>query len=243
MMKHFLPFLIAIFGVSLTSNAKSPFFFHRIDINTGNLYTFAASNLITAGINKVTNDRLCDNSFSYTIYDYDAPDSKIKDYNRGGESIRDLFADTSVGTRLGYQSFNLGFFNWGIYGSAHYRINQFKIKEQDITIRNNMQRLQVGAGLMVSFGTMENENKLILEAGIRYNLPIYYHISNIEENQKALMKKGISSHYSIRMGGLGPLKGLGVFLEVPHYNMFKSDIISLKPYTFGLTYTIMPWDM
>ncbi len=160
-MKRFFIFLAILLEIPFISDAKSPCFFHRIDINTGNLYTFAASNLITAGINKVTNDRFCDNSFNYTIYSYDTPDSKVKDYNRIGENIQELFADTSVGTRLGYQSFNLGFFNWGLYGSAHYRINQFKIITSNETIRNNMQRLQLGGGIMISFGNMENENKLI----------------------------------------------------------------------------------
>lgn len=242
-MKRLFVTITIIIGLSINMCAQNPNFYHRFDINTGNLYSFTVSNLLTAGLNKASNDRLFDNSFNYTIYNYDAPNCKVKDYDRIGVTLRDLFADSSVGVKLGYQSFNMGFFNWGIYGSAHYRINQFKTVAADATLRHNIQRMQFGGGLMIAFGSMDNENKIILEGGLRYNIPIYYHISGEEGNQKSLLNNGLTSYYALRMGGLGPLKGLGVFLEMPHYSQLKSEACTLKPYTFGLTYTIMPWDM
>lgn len=242
MKRLFLIFTI-ITGLTATIHATNPHFYHRFEINTGNLYSFTVTNLLTAGLNKASNDRLFDNSFNYTIYNCDAPDYKVKEYDRIGVSFRDLFADSNIGVKLGYQSFNMGFFNWGIYGSAHYRINQFKTVASDATMRHNIQRIQLGGGLMIAFGSMDNENKVILEGSLRYNLPAYYHISGINDNQKSLLDNGLTSYYAIRMGGLGPLKGLGVFIEIPHYSMIKSDVYKIKPYTFGLTYTIMPWDM
>lgn len=66
MKRLFLIFTI-ITGLTATIHATNPHFYHRFEINTGNLYSFTVTNLLTAGLNKASNDRLFDNSFNYTI--------------------------------------------------------------------------------------------------------------------------------------------------------------------------------
>ena len=239
--------IIALFAVVFALSAKCQVFFHRIDINTGNIYTFVASNLVSAGLNQLTKDRLADTSFEYTFYSKDSASGQldIKDYNRAGITVKDLFADCNFGTRLGYQSFNPGVFNWAVYGSAHYRINQFKLGESDNLLREDIHRLHVGGGLLFSFGNIEHATRIVVEAGLRYNIPVKYS-GNMGSEAKDIIASGLTSHYCFRFGGLGFLKGLGVFAEIPHYNIFKNDVavagLSVKPYTIGITYTILPWE-
>lgn len=244
-MKKYLLILLALmtFGMPL----KSQVFYHRIDVTTGNLYSFVASNLISAGVNYLTKDRLLDTSFGYSVYDSSFPAGKvgIKDYDRVGFTMRDLIADSSYGLKLGYQSFYPGVFNWGIYGSGHYKINRFKMLNSGITKPQDIHRLQLGGGILLSFGSIESSGKAVFEAGVRYNLPVHYKGSWGNDADSAL-EKGITTHYSIRFGGFGVLQGVGIFAEIPLYNLAKANSIypglKFKPYTFGITYTIMPWE-
>lgn len=237
--------IILTMCLAIASTANAQVFFHRIDVNMGNIYSFVASNLISAGLNQLTKDRLVDTSFGYTIYSHhsNSDDINIKDYNRTGLTIKDLFADSTFGAKLGYQSSNPGVFNWAIYGSCHYRINQFKLLYDDSQFRQNIQRLQLGGGLLFSFGDIEHDTRFVIEAGLRYNIPIFYD-GSIGESASSAINTGLTSHYSLRFGGFGFLKGVGIFAEVPHYNSVKGQTVhtglSLKPYTFGITYTIMP---
>lgn len=247
-MKRLISLIFATILLTLSANGQH--FYHRLEINTGNLYSFVASNLITAGANKLTTDRLFDNSFAYTVYNVKDDETKYtaKDYNRIGLSIRDLFSDCSFGAKLGYQSFSPGIFNWGLFASGHYRINQFKLNpdNNEEYSRHNIQYWQLGGGIMLAFGAMSSGSKIVFEAGLRYNIPAYYK-GAWGTDKSHILSHGISSHYSLRIGGFGPLQGIGVFADIPHSNwinnQFCNDITSLKGYTFGLTYTILPWDI
>ncbi len=225
---------------------RSQVFFHRLDVSTGNLYSFVVSNLLSAGINYLTQDRLLDTSFGYTHYktDYNSDQLKIKGYNRLGLTMRDLIADSSYGVKLGYQSSYPGIFNWGVYGSAHYKINRFKMEYAEERMPENVQRFQVGGGVLLAFGAVDSRGKAVIEIGLRYNLPTYYK-GALGDNPFNVLNKGLTSHYSLRFGGFGILQGVGLFAEIPHYNLVKENVsfsgLSVKPFTFGVTYTIMPW--
>jgi len=238
--------IIFLLSVIAAIGVKAQVFYHRIDVTTGNLYSFVASNLLSAGINYITQDRLLDTSFGYTMFntDYTSNQIKLKDYNRVGLTLRDLIADSSYGLKLGYQSFYPTVFNWGVYGSAHYKINRFRIEDENGRFSENVHRLQLGGGLIFAFGAIDNSAKAVVEIGLRYNLPIHYKGSWGNSADMAL-NKGLTSHYSIRFGGFGALQGIGLFAEIPFYNLVKDKYIypglSVKPYTFGITYTIMPW--
>lgn len=112
--------IIAIIATVFAFSAKCQVFFHRIDINTGNIYTFVASNLVSAGLNQLTKDRLADTSFEYTFYSKDSGSGQldIKDYNRAGITVKDLFADCNFGTRLGYRA-SIPVFSIGQFMALH----------------------------------------------------------------------------------------------------------------------------
>lgn len=232
----------------LVQQANAQHFYHRIDVGTNNIYTFVASNLITAGLNAVTNDMLFDNSYNYTYMDLSANETvKTKSYNIMGLTAHDIFSDIRIGTKLGYQSFTLGTFNWGIYGSAHYKLNQFKTQTDgsDVFTKHNIQKMMLGGGLMMILGSVENNTRVIIEAGLRYDIPLSYK-GACGENAKDILSNGLSSNFSIRFGGNSWLQGLGLYADIPHYNMFKSGggyftNPHLRMYNFGVVYTISPW--
>lgn len=242
MKKITLTFLMAYAMIA----AKAQNLYYRLDIGTKNIYSFAAANLATAGINALTDRMLFDNAYTYT-YLSGSNGLETKGYNVAGMTARELFSDFTAGGKIGYQSFNPGSFNWGAYGSAHYRINQFKtsIGSQSDFIHNDVQRLLLGGGLLLNLGDIESSTRFLIEAGVRYEMPVGY---NRLEGRKIsdLLNSGLSSHIALRINGNGILQGLGVYADIPHYNLFKdlggqSGTPNFKMYTFGIIYTITPW--
>ncbi len=250
-MKHLLRLaIIIVFSLSPISNlyAISPNFYHRIDLTSGNLYSFAASNLLSAGLNKLSQDRLLDTSFGYTYNSVttDWHTQHAGSYNIAGLLARDLFADTSLGIKLGYQSFNFSWFNWGVFASIGGKYNRFKWKYIDDIYSVKYQRLQPGTGLLLSLGSMESSSRIILECQIKYNIP-FGNCGAWGDKASEVYKNNFSSHYSLRFAGASWLQGFGIFAEILHGNPVKSTrysstTISLKSFTFGITYTICPWD-
>lgn len=247
-MKRIKTIMLALIIALVHNTVTAQNFFHRVDIETGNLYTFVASNLLTAGINKLTDDRLLDTGFSYTWGNLaDTPQSdKYRNYNLAGITARDLFSDVTTGLKLGYQTFSPGAVNFGIFGSAHYRLNQFKYEISDEQFHHRVQRVAFGGGVFFTFGSIEQSQRVIVEAALRYNIPIGYN-GCWGEKAKDIINEGMTSHYSIRMGGFGKLQGLGIFVDIPHYNLLKNNssfnLPKLRLYTIGITYTIMPWNV
>lgn len=228
------------------NSAEAQNLYYRLDIGTNNVYSFATANLATAGLNALTDRMLFDNAYTYT-YLNGANGLETKGYNIAGMTARDLFSDFTTGGKIGYQSFNPGSFNWGVFGSAHYRINQFKtsVNDQSDFIHNDIQRLLLGGGVLFNFGDIESSTKFVIEAGVRYEMPLSYNRLN---NGKVsdVLNSGLSSHFALRINGSGVLQGLGVYADIPHYKLFKdsgsqSNMPNLKMYTFGIIYTITPW--
>ncbi|MDO4932902.1 MAG: hypothetical protein Q4E63_09735, partial [Prevotellaceae bacterium] len=239
--------LVALFLMPFHGNAQH--LYYRMDVATNNVYSFAVANLATAGINALTDEMLFDNAYTYTyIRNNDkSSDTSIKNPNILGLTARDIFGDITVGGKLGYQSFFPGSFNWGLYGSAHYRINQYKVEDKNnsVNCRNNVHRLILGGGILLNFGSIESSTRFVFEASFRYELPVHYNgISGLKQSE--MLNEGFSSHYALRINGNGILQGLGVYADVPHYNMFKKSGMQygtpdVKMYSFGIMYTITPW--
>lgn len=227
----------------LSMRMSAQHFYHRLDVSTNNIYTFVAANLATAGLNALTDDMLFDNAYTYTYYDLSPNSIKIKSRDIAGLTARDIFSDIMVGAKLGYQSFNPGNFNWGVYGSAHYKINQFGTEVSDVVTNHNIQKAMVGGGLMFTLGNIESNTRVIIEAGLRYDIPLSYKGSFGTET-KDVLNGGLSSHYAIRFGGTSWLQGIGVYADIPHYNALKDAVgCKLKMYHFGIVYTISPWKL
>lgn len=103
----------------------------------------------------------------------------------------------------------------------------------------------LGGGLLLNFGSIESSTRFVLEASLRYELPVSY--KGISEmKQSDMLNKRLSSHYALRINGNGVLQGMGVYADIPHYSLFKKSGMQygtpdVKMYSFGIMYTITPW--
>lgn len=219
-------------------------FYHRIDVGSSNIYTFVLSNLITGYTNYFTHDILFDNSYVYTVFggEVNGESVKTKAFNPMGITASELFNDAFAGVKLGYKSDIMGAFNWGIYASGHFRFNQFKAKfaaMEDYT-KERFNYLKPGVGLLLTFGGIESKVKVELEAAARYDLPTGYK-GLWGTSAKDVLGKGMSSHYSIKVGGYSWFSA-GIFADLCHYKLYSNtqNNSSFKPYSFGVTFTITP---
>lgn len=248
MMKKIVIFCI-VFTVFLTVKAQNVFY--RMDFGTNNIYAFTVGNLATAGLNAATNSMLFDNAYTYTSMSVNDKVENVstKQTNVLGLTAREIFSDITLGGKLGYQSFYPTTFNWGVFASAHYRINQFGTIQNDSekTFHHNVQRAQLGGGLLFMLGSIETSTCFIVEAGLRYEVPLSYKGPSGLKT-KDMLNSGFSSHFALRVNGNGALQGLGVYADIPHYDLFKKTgatiaTPNLKMYTFGIIYTITPWEI
>lgn len=236
--------IILALGILFVGKAHSQnHLYYKLDIGTNHIYSFAISNLATGWLNAIADRMLFDNAYTYTyLNDIDNAGYKSKQYSITGITARDFFSDITAGAKVGYQSASPSTFNWGLFGSAHYRVNQFKTawNDTDAVLHNNVQRLLLGGGILLSFGDIESSTRLTFEAALRYEMPLSYKGSYGSDTD--LLNKGFTSHFAVRVNGSGALQGLGIFADIPHYELFKEKPKgNLKMYTFGLIYTITPW--
>ncbi|MDO4158908.1 MAG: hypothetical protein Q4D41_00450 [Prevotellaceae bacterium] len=237
-------FLISLTLCLATTVNAQRHFYHRIDVGSSNIYTFVISNLITGYANYLTHDILFDNSYVYTIYGgkVDGESVNTQGLNPMGITASELFNDTFIGIKLGYKSNLMGAFNWGVYASGHYRVNQFKEKlatAEDYT-KERFNYFKPGVGILLTFGGIESKVKVELEAAARYDIPVGYK-GLWGSNSTNVLGEGISSHYSIKVGGYSWFSG-GIFVDLCHYKPYNNtqNISSFKPYSFGVTFTITP---
>lgn len=218
-------------------------FYHRLDVGSSNIYTFAGSNLITGYANYLTGDILFDNSFIYSFYtgNYYGAKIKTKNYALASITAKDLFDDCFAGAKLGYQSDNMGSFNWGVYASAHYKVNQFKMlfPNTDLYIGECVQYLKPGVGLFLTLGSIENKTKVQIEGTIRYDVPIGY--KGMFGKKADVLNNGLSSHIAIKLAGYSWFS-IGAYADVNYYDLYKNweDNSKFKIYNVGLTFTITP---
>ena len=86
---------------------------------------------------------------------------------------------------------------------------------------------------------MEQANRVIIEAGCRYSIGLNYKSSN--PNNDLSLNNGLVSHFAIKVASRGMLQNLGVFADINHFNLWKTqDGRKLNNYTFGLTWTLTP---
>ena len=176
-MKKFV-FVLVIWGIGCSLNAQSNLriknhnLIFNAEIESGSLYTFAASSVITGLANYyLLNDAFFENSFAYNLYTTNVDDLKVRTMNPMGLTARNLFNNLQVGLKLGYQTYSPEFFNCGIYASAHYKVNQFEMGYNDDDMnRHRAQRALIGATALLSLGSMEQPSRVIIEAGVRYSL-------------------------------------------------------------------------
>ena len=246
-MKKFV-LLLAIWGIGCSLNAKSNLriknhnLIFNAEIESGSLYAFAASSVITGLANyHLLNDAFFENSFAYNLYTTNVDDLKVRTMNPMGLMASNLFNNLQVGLKLGYQTYSPEFFNCGIYASAHYKLNQFEVGYNDDDMnRHRAQRALLGATALLSLGSMEQPSRVIIEASVRYSLAVAY--KSPLGNAVDQLNNGIVSHFAIKVASRGMLQNLGLYVDINHFNLWKDYIPGqkLNNYTFGFTWTITP---
>lgn len=214
------------------------------DIAFGNPYTTAVASTLTGLANyHLFNDAFFENSFIYGLYDTNVDNMKVKTLNPMGVTARELFNNVQAGIKLGYQTYNPEFVNYGIYASAHYKLDQFQMGYSDDNMtKYRAQRILLGATALLSLGSMEQPSRVIIEAGCRYSIGLDYNTP--EGRNKDMLNDGLVSHFAIKLASRGMMQNIGVFADINHFNMWKnSGDRKLNNYTFGLTWTITPQQM
>lgn len=246
-MKKFLLSILILLSCGASSYAQSRVgiknhnLIFNCDLGFGNPYTTAVSSVVTGLANYyILNDAFFENSYIYGIYPTSIDKLTVKTQNPMGLNARELFNNVQAGLKLGYQSYSPGFFNAGIYATGHYKIDQFKLGySNDNMFNHRAQRVLVGATALLSLGSMEQANRVIIEAGCRYSIGLKYASSN--PNDEVSLNNGLVSHFGIKVASRGMLQNLGIFADINHFNLWKNVTGGkLNNYTFGLTWTITP---
>ncbi len=238
-----------LFLCTLQMHAQMRHFYYRIDTGTGNGYMY---NLVgSAGdiANTLTNLMLFDDAYVHTFYSGNIDGEKIKTkcFRPWRIKARNLFNDLYVGAKLGYQTDYQGFVNWGLFASAHYRLNQVRAlfpDEEDYSYER-FKYIKPGAGLMITLGGVRSANKVQIEAALRYDYPVGY--KGIYEGKAGdILKTGISSHFSLKWGGYsssGPIGGqsIGLFADITHHNLYKGMVNSkFRAFDIGISWSYVP---
>lgn len=238
-------FLCAVFAPKVLAQSRVGIKNHNLilncDLGFGNPYTTAFSSVVTGLTNYyLLNDAFFENSFIYGIYPSNVDGLKVKTQNPMGVTARELFNNVQTGLKIGYQSYSPGFVNAGIYATGHYKIDQFKVGYNDENMQNHRaQRVLVGATALLSLGSMEQANRVIIEAGCRYSIGLNY--KSPQDSDDLSLNDGFVSHFGVKVASRGMLQNLGVFADINHFNLWNnSNGNKLNNYTFGLTWTITP---
>lgn len=183
------------------------------------------------GFTDWNSDRFCDDP------DYGSDADGVAKFNG-----RNLFSNIIVGDKIGYLSDKQGSVNYCVYGAAYYNLNQFK-RMYDYEDYNSLctQRLQLGGGLMLIFGSIEKKGRFIIDGGLRYNIPLYFSVNGEKFTTNDYMASGISSHYMVKYS-YGNAVAVGLTFDMMHYNLFKNEIIcgnKSKIMEFGINLSIL----
>lgn len=247
-MKKSLFLILSIFCAPTFIQAQSDVRFknHHIifngDIASGNPYVMAASSVLTGLVNyHLLNDAFFENSFIYGFYSTNVDGLKVRTMSPMGLTATDLFNNIQVGIKFGYQTYRPEFLNCGIYASAHYKLDQFKVGYNDDNMqKHRAQRIIFGINALLSLGSMDQPSRVIIEAGLRYSFGISYKSSL--SNDKEQLNNGIVGHYAVKVASRGMMQNIGVFADINHFNMWKDyrPNHKLSNYTLGITWTITP---
>lgn len=229
--------------------ARHPSFYYGVDLTYGNIYTFAVSSCFIGVLNYLINDTVFENGYEYVFHNV-SPDSNFKKNSLTGVKFNDLFNNFQGGIKLGYRTDFTGFTNIGLYGSAHYRLDNYLLSSDSGTglASNRADRIIVGANLLLILGKIDSNFKVTAEAGLRYSLGINYKSPYGHDLQQ--INNGFISHYAVKFSGPSLLQNLGVFVDISHFNLLNEGYISngilpyenmkFKPVTLGITWTITP---
>ena len=211
------------------------------ELNTGNVYSFAASSVVTGLMNYyLLKDDFFENSFVYSFYQTDIDGMKIRAKNPQGLAAYEVFNNLQGGIKIGYQTYRPEFFNFGVYASGHYKLEQFDVEENSLKSKHQIQRVLCGATALLSLGSMEQASRVIIEAGLRYSIGVKY--ESPWGNDKSMLNNGLVSHFAIKVASRGMMQNLGLFADIGHFDLFKNlgSNQKVRDYVIGFTWTITP---
>lgn len=255
--------LIIIMLITVTTPALAQRnYYNRIELGGGNVWTFVGLEAISMIINQITHRPLTEATLRFGVpiseygnlngyqgfddWNYDRFNSD-PNYEYGDDGYikfkgRNLLSNIIIGDKMGYLSDNLSFINYCIYGAAYYNLQQFKLmSDYENYISLSTQRMQLGGGFMLTFGSIESKSRIILDGGLRYNIPLHFGGEGITGNTNDIMNKGISSHYMFKYSYDNSI-AIGATLDVMHYNMFKDESLcgnQSKILEFGITVSLL----
>ena len=236
-------------------------FYNRLEIGSGNAWTFMTTEIVSMLLNDAFKSPMSEATLRMGV-----PSSErgnlytvqgFSDYNKSrfvgnakeensnaviGFSLNELLSNIIVGEKFGYISDRQGFLNFCLYGAAYYNLAQFKLMHNisDYT-KLNTQRFQAGGGLMLILGSIEKSSRVIIDAGLRYNIPIYFSGESIQGSTNDILNKGVSSHYMVKYS-MSSLIAVGFTFDMMHYNLFKDESLvgnSSKLTEFGITLSLL----
>lgn len=203
---------------------KNDHFYHHIELNYSNAYSLAISSIATGYLNYLLGDAIFENGYGHEIYQGEIAGQEVKyrEFNQLGVKARELFNTITPSIRLGYKTNWKGNFNMGVYAMGTYKLDQFETKMpgDNEYLRHRLQYAKAGGGLHFTFGHLESPTRVIVEAGCQYAIPIGYRGFSHDKNQ---LNKGITSHFSIQMGGPKYLQNIGFFLDYDHFDTFDKN--------------------
>ena len=227
-----------------TSRAKNHNLYFHIDFGSGNIYPTVIS-MATGYFNYLLDRPIFETSYNYSFitakYGNEKLDTKHYDFN--GLTARDLFNDIEAGIKLGYQTYTPDLFNVGIYGSVHYKLDQFMVKgynESDYQSQN-IHRVLLGATAFTTIGKMDNALKVTLEAGCRYNIGCLYKVNSVKMDDA--LNNGLSSHFAIKFAGEEIYQNIAIFANFNHFNLLKAPINGvdkINMWSIGITWSLTP---
>lgn len=249
-MKKVFLILIVLLTPTIGTKAQSNIHFknHNLIFNcelaSGNPYLFAASSVVSGLANYyLLNDAFFENAFAYGIYSTNVDNLKASTQNPMGLTARELFNNVQMGLKIGYQTYNPEFVNFGIYASAHYKLEQFKVGYNDDAMSpHRAQSALIGATALLSLGSMGQSSRVIVEAGCRYSLALAY--KSPLGDDKNQLNNGLVSHFALKLASRGLLQDIGVYADINHFNMWKEQRPNqkLNNVTLGITWKITPQD-
>lgn len=231
-----------------SAQAKKNSFYYSVDLGSGNIFTLLGASLISGGINSI--EPLAQNG---GLIDCVYLESPIKTYSGNIEldinkfkfneiNARDLFKDIMVGFRMGWQTdVSINFFNFGVYASYHYRINQFEVKDPvngEFGL-HDIHRSLIGFTTMYYFGDYTSVRPIV-ELGVKYGIATKYENPYNYGAQK--LKNGLISHFAVLLDMPYDkwLNDFGIFVDINHYNMFENikPVSEIKTWTLGISFTV-----
>lgn len=219
-------------------------FYHKVELNYGNIYSFALTSCLTGLINYLVDDAIFETGFGVPIYrEQTGPQYSFARQNLLGVQPRDLIHNFDCALKLGYQTYDPQFFNIGICAIAAYKYEPFcgvfLQDDETVTFPSSIKRALFGGNLLLFLGEMGMSTRVTLEAGLRYSYGIAFNDSSSLTNKSAL-NNGLVSHYAVSIGGPGFFQNIKLFADITHFSLIESPNLRLSPIYLGFSWTVTP---